>query len=163
MTIVPFNFELRVGQARALKAKISDLKEKHKAELEPFNTLQAQLDTLILAALNQSGLQNTSGPTGGCHKVERITYSLESPDEFKCHVIGTESWDLLDWKANATAAGDYILEHKALPPGVKRSVFLTVGYTVPTKKAARTPAAKQLAPPSAPPSAPQAVADTDTL
>lgn len=157
-----FNFELRVGQARALKAKIKEMQEKHKAELAPFQQLQSQLDALILAALNQSGLQNTSGPAGGCHKVERITFSLESPDEFKRHVIGTESWDLLDWKANATAATDYIAEHQALPPGVKRSAFTTVGYTVPTKKATRTPAVKQLAAP-APDKLAAAEAMADTL
>ena len=143
-----FNFELRVGQARALAAKIKEVEEKHEKELEPFKAAKKMLDDIILAALNASGLQNISGPAGGCHKKERVTFSLENPDEFKRHVIGTESWDLLDWKANATAATDYITEHQALPPGVKRSVFLTVGYTVPTKKATRTPVAKQLAAPA---------------
>lgn len=146
----PFNFELRVGQARALRAKIAEIEKAHEKELAPFKAAQVALDALVLAALNQSGLQNTSGPAGGCHKKERITFSLDNPDEFKRHVIGTESWDLLDWKANATASTDYITEHKALPPGVKRSVFLTVGYTVPAKKATRTPAAKQLAAPAMP-------------
>jgi hypothetical protein len=58
----------------------------------------------------------------------KTSASLEDPDIFMRHVIGTESWELLDRRANATAVKAFAEEnHGALPPGVKMASIVTVG------------------------------------
>jgi hypothetical protein len=69
-----------------------------------------------------------------CRK-EKASASLIDKDAFRRHVIGTESWDLLDWKANLTAARDFIKEHAGeKPPGVEISSKWTLSCTAPRKR-----------------------------
>lgn len=142
----PFNFAHVIGRARQLEAKMKEISDRHKAELEPFNAMKIKLRGLLLQQLQDTGQQNTATPNGGCHQINRITVSLDDPDEFMRHVIGTEEYGLLDRKANKTAVEEYLHEHGALPPGVKYTVMLDIGLTAPTKanlakaaKAAVTP------------------------
>jgi len=150
MTVV--NFEWGITKARALKAKINTIKEKQKEELAPYNAALEKLENYLLDALNKTKQDNASTPAGGCHKIHRISVSLENPEEFKRHVIGAEAWDLLDWKANVTAVDDYLLANAHLPPGVKRSEMLDIGLTAPRKKKPRgsaTPKSNPVAGPNA--------------
>ena len=47
--------------------------------------------------------------------------------EFRRHVIGTESWDLADWRPNKTIVNEMVEQGLDVPPGVNRATFLTVG------------------------------------
>lgn len=127
------NFELRIGQRRALDAKITELDKEHKEKMKPFKEALDKLDALLLDMLTQSNQQNANTPAGTAYKAVKYSAALENPDEFRRHVIGTESWDLLDWKANVTAVKDFVTENKALPPGVKLSSRWDVGVTAPRK------------------------------
>lgn len=123
-----------VGKARALKAKITEIEAAHSEQLAPYKGMLVQLNQIFLAHLNATGGQNFSCDQGGFHKITRISVSLENPSEFMSHVIGSESWDLLDRKANATAVADYLKTNGILPPGVKQTMKLDIGVTAPVKK-----------------------------
>jgi hypothetical protein len=150
------DFQLVIGKGRALDAKIKEIEDRHKAELAPFKEVQTKIRTLVLEELIKQGTQNVSTPAGGAHKHSRVSFSLEDPEEFKRHVIGTESWDLLDWKANATAATDFLNENQTLPPGVKRSEFVDVRFTAPTKAAPKVASPKAPSPKAPSPTAAKA-------
>lgn len=134
------NFDYVIGKARALKAKMKEVTDRHEAELQPFKDMKVKLESILLDMLNKTGQQNSSTPSGGVHKKSRVTYSVEDADEFMRHVIGTESWELINRSVNDTAAEDFLAQHQMLPPGVKRSEMITVGLTAPVKTRKRAPA-----------------------
>jgi hypothetical protein len=48
-------------------------------------------------------------------------------NEFRRHVIGTEQWDLADWKANKTVVTELVDSDEGVPPGVNFSAMAGVG------------------------------------
>ncbi len=90
----------------------------------------------MLAYLEKVGASSINTLGGTVTRTERSSASLVDREAFRRHVIGTESWDLLDWKANLTATKDFIKEHAGeRPPGVTISSKWTLGCTAPRKKA----------------------------
>jgi hypothetical protein len=127
------NFELRIGQRRALDAKITEIQRAHKEQLKPYKDALDKLDVLLLDMLTQSKQENARTNAGTVYKTTKYTASITNLPEFQRHVIGTESWDLVDWKANLTATKEFATENKALPPGVKLSARVDIGVTAPAK------------------------------
>ncbi len=122
---------------RALDAKLD-------ADLEAFEAneqrvkdklMKNKLSAFMLAYLEKVGASSINTPGGTVTRTKRATASLADREAFRRHVIGTESWDLLDWKANLTATNDFIKEHEGTPPpGVTISNKFTLGCTAPRKK-----------------------------
>lgn len=133
-TTTSFDTEKRVGQLRALELKIKEIEKKHEEELEPFKKMAVNLRAMLLDFLNVTNQQNSKTNHGTIYKSERTSCSIEDQSAFKQHVIGSEAWELLDWKANLTATKDYIKEHKENPPGVKVTSMIVLGVLAPTKK-----------------------------
>lgn len=87
------------------------------------------LEGWLLNKLNELGVDSVSGPEGTGTAYKKLTTSVTVADarEFRRHVIGSEDWDLIDWRANKTAVNELVEKGEALPPGVNYSSFLTVG------------------------------------
>lgn len=133
-------FETRLAQLRSLEAKIKSVEDVVKVKLQPYKDAREKLRALLLEMLNQSGQDSAKTTAGTVYKTKKQSASLDDPDAFKRHVIGTESWDMLDWKANLTAALDFAeVNQGQLPPGVKLNSLVIIGVRAPVPTRKRKP------------------------
>lgn len=124
----PVTFETRISQYVRLRDRIREIEKRHKEELEPFKAAKDKLEVMLLGMLNTTGQDSaTAKGAGTVYKTTKRSASIADADAFRRHVIGSEAWDLLDWKANATATADFIDEHGTAPPGVNFNTHVTVG------------------------------------
>jgi hypothetical protein len=124
----------RIAQHHALDIKIKAMKDEFDTKIKPFLEVKAKLRALLLQMLNDSGQESAKTDQGTVYKTARQTASLDDPEAFQRHVIGTEAWELADWKANVTACIDFAEMNKHLPPGVKLSTQFDVGVRAPVRK-----------------------------
>jgi hypothetical protein len=125
---VKLDISKRVDQYVRLRDKITEMKERHKAELAPYNEALEKLNALLLSHLNEIEGESVRTEAGTVYRTEKKSASLADADAFMRFVIGTGSWDLLDRKANVTAVADFIEENDGhTPPGVNFSSTLIVG------------------------------------
>lgn len=118
----------RLEQFIAVRDKIEQMKERHKQELAPLNDALIKLNGILLQHCIDQGIDSikVSG-VGTAYKKSTNSASIADPVAFQRHVIGTEAWELADWKANAPAVAKYIEEHGDAPPGVNFSVRVNMG------------------------------------
>jgi len=119
----------------ALVAEYVVLRDIKKAKTEAFKEamqieLQGRMDEIeetILGFLNASNQKNAKTTAGTATRVEDVSVTIKDADTFRRHVIGTQSWEMLDWRANKTAANqlaDAGVDLDAL--GLNRSVMYSV-------------------------------------
>lgn len=96
-------------------------------EDQNFNNRMKALEAQLLDVLNELGSDSLSSKSGTVYKKANTSVTVADAREFRRHVIGAEAWDLIDWRVNKTAVNDAIEAGEDLPPGVNRSVFVTVG------------------------------------
>ena len=121
------NIENRVDQYVKLRDLIKEKDDAHKEAMRPYRDALDGLNSLLLGYLNTIGGDTVATGNGTVYRTLKETASLEDADSFMRHVIGTESWELLERKANLTAVRVFATEHGALPPGVKLSSMQVVG------------------------------------
>lgn len=122
---IPIN--VRIEQYIKLRDLIKASDEAHKDKMKPARESLEKLNSILLDHLNQIGADNVKTEHGTVYKKVSKSASLEDPDQFMRHVIGSESWELLDRKANVTAIEEFVKENGVLPPGVKWSSRQEVG------------------------------------
>lgn len=108
--------------------KISEIEKRHKDELKPLKEALDKLNTQIIDLIQQTGGNsvNIKG-VGTAYLITDVSVSIADPGEFKRHVIGSEAWDLIDWRANKTAVNDFLTEQHGLPPGINYSTRIKAG------------------------------------
>jgi len=133
-TAVAFDAAKYVGKLRALEATIAQIEQENEDKLKPYKDMALKLRASLLDFLNVTNQQNSKTINGTIYKSERSSCSIEDKTAFQNHVIGTEKWELLDWRANVTATKDYLNTNKELPPGVKLNSMIVLGVLAPRKK-----------------------------
>lgn len=118
-TIVSQYIQLR----DALKAK----EQRFKEEIAPALAYKEQLEAKLLQRLNEIGGDSVKTGSGTVYRTSRKSASIADGDLFRSFVIGEGAYDLVDWRANATAVADFISSHETPPPGVNFNVAYTVG------------------------------------
>lgn len=122
------NIEQRVAQYLKLRDAIKAHDDAHKEKMKPFRETLEKLNNLLLDHLNNVGVESARTDVGTVYKTTKKSASLEDADQFRRHVIGTENWDLLDWKASQAGVEAFAKENNGnLPPGVKFSMTAVVG------------------------------------
>lgn len=119
--------ETRVEQYIRLRDAIKKQDDEHKEKMKPYRETLEKLNGVLLNHLNQIGGDSVRASSGTVYRTSKKTASLEDADSFMRHVIGSEAWELLDRKANATAVQEFVKENGVLPPGVKFTVTHVVG------------------------------------
>lgn len=117
----------RIEQYVTLRDKIKSLDEEHKEKMKPFREALDGLNSLLLDYLNNLNVDSAATGHGTVYRTLKESASLEDADAFMRHVIGTESWELLERKASLTAVRAFVEENGSLPPGVKLSSIQQVG------------------------------------
>lgn len=118
-------------------AKYVELRDKKKVADETFSawltanyTAPMQyLERWLLERLDELGVDSISGPegTGTAYKKRSVSVTIADKREFQRHVIGSEEWELADWRANKTAIEGLVEKGEGLPPGVNYTSFMSIG------------------------------------
>lgn len=120
----------RVAQFVLVRDEIDAMKERHKAELKPYEDVKNKLIGEMLAFLDSTGQKSAKTAEGIATVIVRHTAVCTDPDLFIEFVFEKNLRDLIDRRANAVACRDYAEEHDgSLPPGVKINSMRTVGVT----------------------------------
>lgn len=87
-----------------------------------------EIEGLLLAKLNADNSDSISvRGVGNVHRKVKTSVTIADMREFRRHVIGSEEWELVDWRANKTVVGEMVEKNEPLPPGVNYSAMYTVG------------------------------------
>lgn len=121
------NIEKRIEQYVALRDKIKELNDAHKAALKPYNEMLDKLNDVLLSHLNTVGVDSAKTGAGTVYKTLKESCTVEDPDQFMRFVIGGEHWDLMERKASLTACRTFAEENASLPPGVRINSVQVVG------------------------------------
>ena len=99
----------------------------HKEKTKDARDMLETLSNLIQAQM-PDGLDSVKTVHGTAYKTVKKSATIQDQAEFRRHVIGSEAWELVDWRANAPAVEQFIAANAGeLPPGVKYSTFTTIG------------------------------------
>jgi hypothetical protein len=124
----PIDIAKRIDQFVRLRDKIAEIKKRHKDELAPYNAALDQLAGMLLHHLTSIGTDTASARgVGTVYRTEKPKASIADSEAFRRHVIGSQDFDIVDWKANAPAVRAWIEENGGPPPGVNFSIEATVG------------------------------------
>lgn len=93
-----------------------------------FTVRMEGLENTMLDMLNSMNVDSIATPEGTAYKKMSTSVTIADAREFRRHVIGSEDWDLADWRANATAVNDRIEAGEPLPPGINRSTFVKAHF-----------------------------------
>jgi hypothetical protein len=122
------SFETMVAQYVQLRDVIKAHNDAHKAKMKPFNEALDQLGTMMLQNLTSTGQQRAGTKAGTVYVTDDISATIADKEAFRRHVIGSQNWDLIDWKANKSAIRSIVMdEGLEPPPGINFSRQLTVG------------------------------------
>lgn len=85
------------------------------------------LEATLLDTLNNLGADSLASRKGTVYKKLSTSVTTADMREFRRHVIGSEQWDLADWRPNKTLVTEMVAKGEALPPGVNYSSHYSVG------------------------------------
>ena len=122
-----FDFEKRVRQYVMLRDKIRAEDDAHKERMQPMRDALDQLNGHILGMLNATHQENAKTQFGTAYRKTTKSATIADMAAFRRHVIGTEAYDLVDWRANAKAIAAFIEETNTPPPGVNFMTHIDVG------------------------------------
>jgi hypothetical protein len=96
---------------------------------ENFKTRMTEIEAQLLEKMRELGVQSLRGPDGTGTAYQKVTTSVTIADasEFRRHVIGSEQWDLTEWRASKTTIQELVEKGEAVPPGVNYTQFMTIG------------------------------------
>lgn len=124
---LPQNIDDLVRQVVLLRDRLKEADDAHKEKTKVAREHKDRLETALLERLNAIGGDSVKTPSGTVYRTTKRSASIADGDAFKTFVQENEMFDLVDWRANAVAVGDFIEEHQAPPPGVNYSTMFTVG------------------------------------
>lgn len=113
--------------------RLRDEKKRYESEFEEgirlsYTGPMEAIEKTILSLLNNMGVDSVSSSTVTAYKNTVRSITIEDKPAFRRHVIGSEAWDLADWRANKTMITDMINSGEGLPPGIKHDAILRVGF-----------------------------------
>lgn len=95
---------------------------------ENYGDRMEQIESQLLAHLKAAGTDSAKANNiGTAYKKRIVSVTVSDMNEFRRHVIGTEQWDLADWKANKTVVTELVDNDGVVPPGVNYSAMDGVG------------------------------------
>ena len=136
------DLERRIAQLRQLRAKIKGIEDRHKEELDPYETAKKALEGALMQWLLDRKIKTANTEAGKITWVDNTTYPIEDLLAFQDYVTANKAWEMLDWKANKTSVVGYINEHKDptnptavnLPPGLRENPHPHLRVTPPAGK-----------------------------
>ena len=103
----------------------------HKERIAKKKLAMTTIEGILQTFLDKTGQIRGACKTGTFYSTTKYSASIKDKREFSRHVIGTENWDLHDWKCNVQAARDFEKEQGAPLPGVAINAIAKVGVRRP--------------------------------
>jgi len=126
MSEEPVNLDALTEKVIRLRDAIKEADRKHKEKIAPAKDKLEAMENTLLAELNKLGINKFGGKHGTVFKSSRSSATIADGSVFRDYVISNGGWDLVDWRANATAIAEHITEHHVPPPGVNFATIVTV-------------------------------------
>jgi hypothetical protein len=104
--------------------RLRDAKAAAKVTMEEFlmanfTKRMNEIESALLYQLQTLGVDSMKTESGTFFKRVEVSVTVADGAAFQRHVIGTQQWELIDFRANKTAVKAFVEEHEgALPPGV---------------------------------------------
>jgi|SRR6185503_16407835 len=134
----PVDSELFAKRAQMfvdVREKLKAMEDEFEAKCKPIKEAKDLLEGWLMEFLATTGQQSAKSHAGiTVFFSSRKSASLADAEAFMRYVIGSEAWELLDRKANATAVEEFITANGEAPPGVNFSKLRTLSVR---KSAAR--------------------------
>jgi hypothetical protein len=104
-----------------LRTKMKEVEEKHKAELMPFVSLKVEIETALLAHLNEAGTDSTKCKAGTAYKSTVSSVVVRDWPATLDFIKSREEWDLLEARVGKTYTLDLMGQRGEPIPGVEVS------------------------------------------
>jgi len=130
----PMDFEKVIGAYVTLRDYIDAQNKAHEERMKPRKEQLDKLNSILLTALNATGQNSAKTTAGTAYKKQWTSAKIVDKEAFRRHVIGSEEWDLIDWRANVKAVTATVEETQSPPPGVDFSRGYDVGVRRPGKE-----------------------------
>ena len=116
-----------IQQYVALRDRIKEMEEAFEKSKKPLSAAMQELNGLMQSFLDESGSESIKTQYGTCYSSVRYSASVADGKAFMDYVIGSQSFELLDRRANVTAVKAFVEENKTEPPGCRLTALRTVG------------------------------------
>lgn len=121
------NFDDLVDKYVRLRDKKRQVQERHKDEINKFDVVLRNIETLFLAEFNRTGMNSVNTNHGTAFKKTQTSVTIADKDIFRNFIWSDpDNWIFADLRANAPAVQAYLDENESLPPGVNLTSRLTV-------------------------------------
>ena len=103
----------------ALRDKKGEIETAHKATVKKYDDAMEQIENYLKGLLHTQHLTSLSCDAGVAFIKRKRSATIADTQTFREHVISTQNFDLVDFRAKADIVEDYANEHEGqLPPGV---------------------------------------------
>ena len=124
---LPESIDDLVAQMVKTRDKLKEADDAHKEKTKVARDYKERLEAALLAKLNDIGGESVKTAHGTVYRTTRRSATIADGSTFREFVISNESFDLVDWKANANAVDDFIKNEGTPPPGINFTTAFTVG------------------------------------
>lgn len=97
---------------------VQRIEKAHKDHVRQYADVMKRIEGKLFEHLQAHNSQSISSDVGTAYISHKRSATIGDAEVFKNYVIENRAWEMLDWKANVTAVGDFLEEHKIPPPGV---------------------------------------------
>jgi hypothetical protein len=123
----PENIEELVAQYVKLRDRLKEADDAHKKKTKDARDYLDRLNGKLLERLNEIGGDSVKTEAGTAYRTTRRSATIADGEVFREFIITNEAFDIVDWRANASAVEDYIRAEGGPPPGVNFTTAFTVG------------------------------------
>lgn len=117
-----------VEQYVRLRDTLAEADKKHKEKTAGARAYLEGLNGALLDAIQQVGGDSVKTPHGTAYRTIKKSATIADGAVFRGYVIANQSYDLVDWRANASAVSKFSDDNGGqLPPGVNYSTVSLVG------------------------------------
>lgn len=118
----------RIRQFIELRDYKEKLDEEHKVRMAPINNAMMVMHTALLEQMNVLGTDSVKVRGVGTAYINIVNQvSIADGHEFRRFVVGSQLFNMLDWKANANAVAEWTDANKVVPPGINFRRVMRVG------------------------------------
>src|SRR3982751_774705 len=98
--VTKVDFESLIFAYVTIRDYIQKKNEEHEAFLAGRKQQLEMLNQFLLKALKATGQDSAKTKAGTAYRKSFVSVTVADKEAFRRHVIGTEDWDLIDWRAN---------------------------------------------------------------
>lgn len=119
--------DVLIDQYVKLRDRLKKADDEHKKKMDPAKQYLEALNNRLLQTLNTAGGESIKTARGTAYRTEKKSATIKDSVAFRDYVVANELFDMVDWKANATAVEEHIKDFEGTPPGVEFTTVFLVG------------------------------------